>query len=287
VRKIWCFVLCILLIFPGRSGQMRAVGNPTPDAGDGIPFRLVRGFLIVFQGSMGSYTGLNFILDTGATHSTVNRKLAQRMRVPLHSTRVFDYDRFTSMESGVFSDVQFGPVHITDPSMLVADFTSLSDLANGADVIVGSDLLSMSNFSIDYNAQKLSFTTVRAGAPLMKPHPVAMILELRVQDCPVDLLVDTGSEGVVLFEDRIRSRIPQLRTEGNFESVMIGRQLLSKQTILPAISFGSRTLDLKVYLLKGPPGDVLPGIDGYWGTASFKARRIEFNFAANKLSWRE
>lgn len=254
---------------------------------DGIPFKLIHGFLMVFQGRIGSHDGLNFVLDTGATHSTVNRKLTQKMRIPLRPTQVFDFDRSVRMDSGVFPDVQFGPVRVTDVSLLVGDLARLSDFANDADAIIGSDLLSLSNFSIDYEAQKLFFSPVQSPASLAKPHPVAMILELRVQDCPVDLLVDTGIEGVVLFEDRLRSRIPQLRTEGKMEGFTIGRQSRAKQANLPGVRLGARTIDLRVLLVEGPRGNALPGIDGYWGTASFKAHRIDFNFATNTLSWQE
>jgi hypothetical protein len=155
------------------------------------------------------------------------------------------------------------------------------------DAIIGSDFLSSSNFSIDYDAKKLFFSPLQSGGPVVKPHPVAMILQLQVQGRPVDLLVDTGIEGIVLFEDRVRNRIPQLRTEGKVEGMPSLRQKHAKQAILPGVRLGARTADLGVLLLKGPQGHVLPGIDGYWGTASFKAHRIDFDFAMNKLSWQQ
>jgi hypothetical protein len=285
VRKIFSCVLCLFLTHPLCFGQADKTGTTVGSVG-GIPFKVVRGFLIVFQGRIGSHSGLNFVLDTGTTHSTVNRKLVQTMRLPLRSAQVFAFDRFVPMESGVFPDVQFGPIHVTDVSMLVADFAHVSDFLDGVDAIIGSDLLGLSNFSIDYGEQKLFFSPVQNGASSVRPHPVAMILELRVQDCPVNLLVDTGIEGIVLFEDRLRSRIPQLRTEGNMDSILIG-QSHAKQAILPRVRLGARTVDLRVLLLKGPHGDALPGLDGYWGTTSFKAHRIDFNFAANKLSLQE
>jgi hypothetical protein len=276
----------VVLTFSLCFGQTLQTGAAHGEV-DGIPFKVAHGFVIVFQGRIGTYSALNFVLDTGTTHSTVNRKLAQEMKVGLRSTRVFDFDRFVPMESGVFPDVQFGPVRITDVSMLVADLARVSDFANDADAIIGSDLLSMSNFTIDYGAQKLFFRPIEPGVTLGKPHPVVMILELKVQDCPVDLLVDTGIEGVVLFEDRLRSRIPNLRTEGNIDEITIGSHSRGKQAILPGVRLGARNLDLRVLLMNGPRSGVLSGIDGYWGTASFKARRIDFNLAMNKLSWQE
>jgi hypothetical protein len=78
---------------------------------------VVNGFVIVFQGRIGTHSGLNFVLATGATHSIVNRKLAHSMRVPLLSAQVFGFDRYVLLESGVFPDVQFGPINVTDVSM--------------------------------------------------------------------------------------------------------------------------------------------------------------------------
>jgi predicted aspartyl protease len=287
VRKIFCWLVYTLLIFSGGFGKARAAGGSADGGSDGIPFQVVNGFLIVFQGRIGSYRGLNFVLDTGTTHSTVSRRLAQVMRIPLHSSQAFNFDRFISTESGVFPDIQFGPVHVSDVSMLVADPARLSDFATGVDAIIGSDLLSLSNFSIDYGAQKLFFAPVETGASSAVPHPTVMIIELRVQDRPVDLLVDTGLAGVVLFEDRLRNRIPQLRTEGLVDGIVIGRRVRAKQAVLDDVRLGARSEALKVFLLKGPQGDILPGVDGYWGTASVKARRINFDFGRNRLSWQE
>jgi Aspartyl protease len=287
VKRFFCWLVCILLIFSEGFGQVHAGGSSAADAGDGIPFQVVNGFLIVFQGRIGNYSGLNFLLDTGTTHSTVSRKLAHLMRIPLHSSQAFNFDRFIATESGVFPDIQFGPVHVTGVSMLVADPGRLSEFANGVDAIVGSDLLSLSNFSIDYGAQKLFFAPVETGAFSAAPHPTVMIIELRVQDQPVDLLVDTGLAGVVLFEDRLRQRVPQLRTEGLVDGIVIGRQVRAKQAVLDDVRLGAQSEALKVYLLQGPRRDVLPGVDGYWGTASVKARRINFNFGTNRLSWQE
>jgi hypothetical protein len=48
---------------------------------------------------------------------------------------------------------------------------------------------------------------------------------------------------------------------------------------------GNRNLDGTVFLIKEPPGNVMSGIDGFLGTAAFKARRIDLNFETNQLAW--
>jgi hypothetical protein len=49
---------------------------------------------------------------------------------------------------------------------------------------------------------------------------------------------------------------------------------------------GSKAMDSKVYLLQGPPANVVPGIVGYLGASSLKAHRLECDIANNLFSWK-
>jgi hypothetical protein len=40
-----------------------------------------------------------------------------------------------------------------------------------------------------------------------------------------------------------------------------------------------------VFLISGPREDLLPGIDGYRGTAPLKAKRIEIDFEGKTMRW--
>jgi hypothetical protein len=113
-----------------------------------------------------------------------------------------------------------------------------------------------------------------------------LTVELRVQGYPVSLIVDTGLQGMVLFEDRLSRRIPQLKFEGGIETIMFGRHLHARSATLREVNLGSNDKNLRVFLLKGPPHDQVPGIDGYFGTALLNARWIEFNIADNNISYR-
>ena len=281
---LWCLVC--LLSFPALPVQALE-GGPRAIGTSEVPFKLVHDFLVVIPGRIGDLSGLKFILDTGSTHSTVNRKLARKLGVPLHRKQVFDFARFVQIESAVFSEVELGPIQLTNVSMLVGDLAHVSDFADDADALIGSDLLSLNNFAIDYDARKVFFDPVERPVSSTSPHPVGMIVELQLQDRPVDVLVDTGVEGIVLFEDRLRSRIPQLRIEGETDAINVRGRSWARQAILPMkIRLGTRAIDARVLVVKGPPANVLPGVDGYLGTASLKATRIDFNFKTGTLSWK-
>jgi hypothetical protein len=98
------------------------------------------------------------------------------------------------------------------------------------------------------------------------------------------LIVDTGFQGILLYKDRLRKGLPGLRTEGEAIEVGIGR-LQTTQVKLPGVRLVGPEMVATVYLTDGPDDDRLPGIDGYLGAASLKAKRVEFDFAARVLRW--
>jgi predicted aspartyl protease len=275
-----CGILSVTSYGQVSEGERRKSG-----AGE-VPFELVNGFLIVFEGRIGNLTGLKFMLDTGATNSIVNRKLARKLRIPLHRKQIFDFDKFVDADWGIFPDVNFGPIQLADVSMLVGDLARFSDFAKEVDCIIGWDLLSLNSFTIDYDTKTVFFSPLEQPASSLKPNPVGMILQLQLQNHPVDVLVDTGIQGVVLFEDRLLSQIPNLHIEDETKGITIRGWLHAKLATLPRVRLDTTSVNPRVLLVKGPPGYVLPGVDGYLGPSSLKPHRIDFNFRDNRGSFR-
>jgi hypothetical protein len=275
LTKILHFIVCLSLWVPSVHAQENGQNSE-------VPFKLAHDFLIVVPGRIGNLKGLRFILDTGCTHSTVDRRLARELVVRLSPKRVFEFAKLVQMESGVFSEVEFGSTHLTDVPLLVTDLSHVSEFADNADAIIGSDLLSLGNFSIDYDSKRVVFSPPQQAVHAGSFKTVGMTLTLQVQGHPIDVLVDTGVEGIVLFEDRIQNRIPQMRIIG--DTVVGGTR--GKWAILPDAHLGPKDLNLKVLLVKGPPSDVAFGVDGYMGIAPLKAHRIDFNLTMATLSWR-
>jgi hypothetical protein len=90
----------------------------------------------------------------------------------------------------------------------------------------------------------------------------------------------------VLYEDRIVKRISDLRIVGELDGSSMGGYVHSKRAVLPRASLGSTELDRTVFLVKAPSGNILPGIDGYLGTAALKARRLDFDLDKGTLAWK-
>ena len=109
--------------------------------------------------------------------------------------------------------------------------------------------------------------------------------ELQVQHRPVRLIVDTGLQGIVLYEERLRRSVPGLRTSGSIKTASMGGRVPAKQATLPDVVFGNRNRELLVVLLPAPPEGMLPGINGIVGIAALQARRVHFDFYRKALTW--
>jgi predicted aspartyl protease len=277
---------CLSLFLPSSSS---ASGQPrlSENAGSDLPFRLSSGYLIQVEGRIGDQTNLKFILDTGASISMVDQRIAAKLKLDPHTAQSFNFDRNLKWETATVPEVQFGPIRAANVAMLVGDLAHYSEFARKADAIIGIDLLRLSNVTIDFGAGNLIFdptateTYLAGGDPMTK----CLILELQVQGRPVHLIVDTGSPGILLYEERLRTTVPGLRTAGSIKNATMGGRVAVKQATLPDVVFGTRNRQVPVLLMPSPGADMLPGIDGIVGVAALQARRVHFDFSSKTLSW--
>jgi predicted aspartyl protease len=252
-----------------------------------LPFRLSSGYLIEVEGRIGTQSHLRFLIDTGATISIVDSRIASQLKLQRRPAESATFDRKLVWELASVPEVEVGQIEADNVQMLVGRLAEYSEFARKTDAIIGMDLLKLSNFSIDYEAKKIIFHSrpqhyaPPSGEPLLE----CVILELHVQGHLVRLIVDTGFPSLLLYEERLLKRVPLLRTTGHLSGVSIGGRLQGKQVVLPDVEFGERNGEVSVLLAKAPPSEMLPGIDGIVGLAPLKARRVHFDFGGKRLTW--
>jgi aspartyl protease len=280
----WLSVACMFLFV----GQIQAQQNPAvPSARTGaIPFQLVGGFLIEVEGGIGHLEGLKFILDTGTTDSVVDQRIADRFSAARRSGKVFNIDRFVSVDRMEFPDVHFGPVAVHNVSMRVTELSKFSNLIPNADAIIGLDLLkTASKLDILYDSKMVLLTPRNAIREDTSERSKCLTVQVIIQDHPIELMFDTGLQGLLLYEDRIRKHIPDLKLADVRKNAHEGR-LRGKIARLPGLRLGGPESDAEVFLIPGPRTDLAPEIDGVLGTVPLKANRIEIDFAGKALRWK-
>lgn len=249
-----------------------------------IPFELLSSFLVVVHGQIGEQDGLKFILDTGATYTVIDQKLAEKLHLRRRPGKITNFDRDVPVEWADVSQFRVGPIRIGALRVLVAKLGDYSEFAENVDGIIGLDLLSQSKkLFIDYETRTVSWELPGPGAD-GRASPTYLAISFIVQGFPMQLILDTGVQGILLYRDRLRKGLPELRTEGAAVKMGMGR-LQATQVKLPDVSgLGPVTL-ATVLLMDGPQPASLPGVDGYLGVAALNAKRVEFDFAGKVLRW--
>ena len=282
---LYPWLLALALPFSSAAQQDPAAGSSLPSLE--VPFQLYNGYLIVVEGRIGELTGLKFILDTGVTTSVLDSKIAAKLKLSGRPNHVLNFGKTVPVESSTIPEVQFGPVQARNVEMFIASLNKLSDFARGADALIGVDLLQLNNLTFNYDTRRVLFSPIdhNIQGTQMRPEPTCFTVRVQVQGHPIHLLLDTGLEGVLLYEDRIRAHIPGLRMEPGAKKVTIGRRMNAKLVTLPEMRLGPTVMDGRVLLMDGPPGKTLEGIDGFIGIAPFHPARIAFDFASKTLRW--
>lgn len=248
-----------------------------------MPFSLVSNFEIVIQGQLGKLTGLNFILDTGSSYSAIDRRVADRMGLDRRPGTVFNFDRNLAIEWADLPELRIGTMRIAGARMMVTKLADISAFAENADGIIGMDVLSRARkICIDYQRRRVSFKLDEERA--REPSSRAFVISVPVQGISLRLVVDTGFEYVLLYNDRLRHALPNLHTEGQPREAVLGH-LRAVQVNLPGVQISGRKAATPVLLIEGPGRADLHGIDGYLGPAALHARRLELDFAAKTLRW--
>ena len=242
-----------------------------------MPFELVSGFLVVVNGQIGNLGVMRFILDTGATSSVIDVKVADRLRLPRSSGKVMSFDRRIPVEWTEIPEFRVGPIVANALRVMVIDLARYSRYGKDVDGVVGLDLLARSEqLSIDYDRRILLFQLANGRRDERTPVR-GFKIPIVIQGAPVQFLVDTGFRGILLYRDRVRNQLPRMRTEGEPKQV-VESGMRTTEVRLPGMRIGGSDQVRIVFLIDGPGRGDLPGVDGILGAASLDAKRIDFDF---------
>ena len=280
-KKIGLLVLAGMIVLPA---VLSAADSRTE-----IPFKLYRDYTIIVQGSIGGLRKCNLLMDTGAVPSVLDLRVARKLRLAGKPEEVSVFTQGIQAQGVVLPDLRLGPIRAEAVSVLVRDLLYIEEcLGVRVDAMVGLDVLGRSNFSIDYEAKKLVFGPVEplGSAFTIQAGPGFVYATLQIQGQDVRLLVDTGTNHLLLFNGRVQSRLTGLCALGTRTSSNMGGDLTLKQVQLRKVRLGTNDFPtLEAFLLDNSGGD-LAGLDGLLGVRSLGLTRLSFDFAKQTISWK-
>lgn len=283
---LWCSVAA------SGFGQ-NVVGLSTPQSLSRVElrFRLYRNYLIVVQGNLGWFEGLNFLIDTGANPTAVDQKIAKKLGLKGQSKNLQLLDGSERVEEVGLPTLQLGPIRAESHRGIVQDLSPLeNNLGIRIDAIVGLDILAAETFTIDYETKEIIFGDIDP-LPFALPfntRPPTLTLQLQVEGEAVPLLLDTGAKDVLLFECSLQGHGRALATIGEkLSSSSQGKAFYVQEARLSAVHLGAAELRAMRVLVVPGKQSCGWGFAGVLGMSALGFRQIAFDFQRDLFSFRK
>ena len=259
------------------------------DSAGEVPFRLYRGYAIVVHGSIGNLSNLNFLIDTGAVPSVLDRRIARKLRLAGTLGKLSVFTQKLDTEHSNAPNVQLGQLHADALPVVVRDLSFAEQaLGTRVDAMIGFDFLGQSAFTIDYVSKKIVFGPIDASlaATPYQSRPGYVVVEMQIQQQQLLLLVDTGASDLIFFESGVRDCLPAIRIVGSRTWSNMGGEVRVKQVQLAGASLGAMPWGHRdAFVLEETAGKPPPGLHGLLGVTSLKTRRVGFDPDRKVLAW--
>jgi Aspartyl protease len=204
-RNTWLLVLLILLA---------VAGVPTANGytkGPEVSFDLYHDYLIVVRGSAGPVKGLNFLLDTGANPTILDRRLARSLHLDELPGLLAGVNGTVAAGKATVPSLQLGPMRRDNLSVVVEDLSFFyKALPVRIDAVIGLDVIGQSPFEIDYGAREIHFGStphLKNALPLQMKRGLPLV-DVQLDQTSARLVLDTGASSLILFEPRPPSASP-------------------------------------------------------------------------------
>jgi predicted aspartyl protease len=224
-RRYWLLSLVTILAVAIEPFAQGSETRPTA-----VGFDLYRGYLIVVRGSAGPQKGLNFLLDTGASYTVLDRKLARELRLDERPGVLAGVNGRVAAGRAIAPNLQIGPTSRDDLSVVVEDLSFFDKaLPVHIDAVIGLDMVGQGAFEIDYSSRQIKFgpfPSLKNSLRLRMSGGLPLV-EAELDETPIQLVLDTGASSLILFEpktatlpgsqDKISAVQHSANTMGEFE----------------------------------------------------------------------
>lgn len=293
MRKMWMtlVILSVFLADASATAQENGVSvEPTrDDAVFRLPFRLHRGFAIVVRGSIGAAKNLNFLIDTGASPTVVDCRVARKLGLVVSVGQLSTFTQRVAVDQAMAADVRLGPFRDEELRVLVHDLSVLEEtLGVRVDAMLGYDFLKQGPFTIDYVSRIILFGPIDPRLetiPYVGDLPYVVVL-MRVRDADLPLLVDTGAHDLIVFEEGMKdmgtttSKQPSL-TWSNLGGAIKVKRLDFSHSLLGTIPWSDR----EAFLLEDSQTSYSAGFKGLLGVAALRTSRVGFDPVRRLFAW--
>jgi predicted aspartyl protease len=260
----WLSLLTVLLLVAHPAAR----GNTERQA---LRFDLYRDYLIVARGSAGPLKGLNFLLDTGASPTVIDRRLSQKLHLEELPATIAVLDGSVQAGQATLPSLNFGPMRRDNLPVLIEDLSFFQKaLPVHIDAVVGLDVLGQTAFEIDYPSREIHFGPLPqlANSLAMQMKAGLAIVDAELNHVSLHLLVDTGASSLIIFEPSTPRPISPLKV-----SAAIG-EAERKQVWLHSVRLGEAQFGQEPAFMVRSRADGNHDFDGLMSPAALGITKI-------------
>ncbi len=198
------------------------------------------------------------------------------------------HNQVVEVQQAVLPSVQIGALRAKSLPVLIRDLAFLQKgLGIRIDAVIGLDVLSRSNFSIDYTTKRIVFgaAPVSGSSVPFQSAPPWLTVRVEVDGVSLHLLLDTAASGILLFESRIRDRLPQMISLGERKSSNMGGDFRLQRVLLATTNFGETDFGQQNAFVVEDQEDESREFDGLLGPSALGLKQIAFDFQRRTFSW--
>ena len=261
----------------------------SPAAVGAVPFKLLRGHLIVVKCSVGGLPDLTAIIDTGASETVLDIALARRLSLETRPDSATFIVHQAKVWAVAIPELRLGPLKAERLEGIATDLSSLTaEFGIGPQVLISMDLLRRTNFVIDYKARRLTFGSappLSHSAPLVpdESNPRLAVIQSTIMGRTLRLQVDSGFDGLLVYRTRLNT--PAAFAGGESHIANVAQPLLAHSFDAPDVQIGNwRSRHPQVSVVDSAPPESA-GFDGLIGTAFLSKARVAFDFENGMIYW--
>ena len=253
---------------------------------DEIPFRQ-HGHLIVVEGFIGQSRPLKFVIDTGASRSAIDARVARRLGLaPGETKRVSSLSGRMPLREVTIPDLRIGANRFRNVEAWVGEMPRFERLR--FDGLIGLSLLRRTGISLDFESGLLRFASAgspKASRARLFDRRSVLLIGADIQGKPIRLMLDTGAGETILFKPHRRRGIALSRLRGTKTiRTAQGTARLSRIRLFD-VTLGSASWQRFPAFLMDRPDPRYGALDGVLGLPSLSPRRLDLDLRNGWLSW--
>lgn len=285
--------VALLVSFPGllcvasSSPIPREGGEDQSAAKAEVPFQLYNDNLIIVKATIGTVKNVNMILDTGTSPSAISQELADRLKLRGKTESLQTLNGTIQTQSLSLPSIQIGPLAASPIRVVVQDLSFMErSLGISLGGIAGLDILSSGSFTIDYRRRKVVFGPIAASAKAIRfeTQKPFLTVKAKIEGHEVRLLIDSGTWGLLVYRNRLRTAQEQVRFDP-IASISTAGGMTHVRWLRAVVSLGSDNLGSRNVAIADVDSDLQNDFDGLLGFAKMGFRKVSFDFENGLFGW--